>query len=283
MESKYFSNDTHIGAIHLNVNFMENSIVFYNEILGLNILESTDQYAVLGTRNRPLIYLYQTNKKRVKSAGLFHFALLVPSREALGNIFFHLIKTGYPLSGASNHDVSEAIYLQDPEGNGIEIYRDVPSSKWEFEENGDIVMGTTEMDFSGVLAANNNQPFNGLHPDTIMGHMHLSVIDLDKSSAFYENFFGMDVMTKYGTSAAFLSAAGYHHHLGLNTWDKATEQPEQDAPGIRRFDIQMPNDEDVTYFKKLLNEKGLMMHKDGNSEVIKDPNGIGIRLMIRSN
>lgn len=283
MEAKYFSNDTHIGAIHLNVNFMENSLVFYNEILGLNVLESTDQYAVLGTRNRPLIYLYQTNKERVKSAGLFHFALLVPSREALGNIFFHLIKTGYPLSGASNHDVSEAIYLQDPEGNGIEIYRDVPSSKWEFEENGNIVMGTTEMDFSSVLAANNNHPFKGLHPDTIMGHMHLSVIDLDKSIAFYKDFFGMDVMTKYGTSAAFLSAAGYHHHLGLNTWDKATEQPEQDAPGIRRFDIQMPNDEDVAHFKKLLNEKGLTMHKDGNSEVIKDPNGIGIRLMIRSN
>lgn len=282
METKYFSNDTHVGAVHLNVNFMENSIKFYNEILGMNVLEASEQYAVLGTASRPLVYLYQTNKARTQSAGLFHFALLVPSREALGNIFFHLIKTEYPLAGASNHDVSEAIYLQDPEGNGIEIYRDIPSSEWQYEENGNIVMGTVEMDYSGVLAANENKPFNGLDPETIMGHMHLSVIDLQKSVQFYEDFFGMDTMTTYGPSAAFLSAGGYHHHLGLNTWNRQTVKPEQDAPGLRHFDIHMPNDEDVEYFKKLLQEKGLEMFKDGNSDIIKDPNGIGVRLMIRS-
>ncbi|WP_414053204.1 VOC family protein [Macrococcus equi] len=282
METKYFSNDTHVGAVHLNVNFMDNSIKFYNEILGLNVLEKSDDYAVLGTIHRPLIYLYQTNKRRVQSAGLFHFALLVPSRAALGNIFFHLIKTEYPLAGASNHDVSEAIYLQDPEGNGIEIYRDIPSEEWEYEENGNIVMGTTEMDYPGVLAANNNQPFKGLDPETIMGHMHLSVIDLERSVTFYEDFFGMDTMTTYGPSAAFLSAGGYHHHLGLNIWNRQTAQPELDAPGLRRFDINMPNDEDVEYFKKLMQEKGLEMYKDGNSEYMKDPNGIGIRLMIRN-
>ncbi|WP_414042342.1 VOC family protein [Macrococcus sp. EM39E] len=283
MESKYFSTDTHVGAVHLNVNFMDNSLKFYNEILGLNVLEVSSEYAVLGTATRPLIYLYQTNKERVKSAGLFHFALLVSSREALGNIFFHLIKTEYPLSGASNHDVSEAIYLQDPEGNGIEIYRDIPSSEWQYQDNGDIVMGTKEMDYNGVLSANKNEPFHGLDSNTIMGHMHLSVIDLQSSIAFYEDFFGMDIMTKYGNDAAFLSAAGYHHHLGLNTWDQQTMKPEIDAPGLRRFDIHMPNSEDVAYFKKLLKEKGLELFQDGNSEVIKDPNGIGIRLMIRGN
>lgn len=283
MEIKYFSNDTHVGAVHLNVNFMDNSIKFYNEILGLNVLEARSDYAVLGTAKRPLVYLYQTNKPRVKTAGVYHFALLVSSREALGNIFFHLIKTQYPLAGASNHDVSEAIYLQDPEGNGIEIYRDIPSTEWEYQSNGDIVMGTKEMDYQGVLSANNDELFKSIDPNTIMGHMHLSVIDLEKSITFYEDFFGMDLMTKYGPSAAFLSAAGYHHHLGLNTWDGNREQPELDAPGLRHFDIHMPNNEDVSYFKKLLKEKGLKLFQDGKSEIIKDPNGIGIRLMIREN
>ncbi|MCE4958023.1 VOC family protein [Macrococcoides caseolyticum] len=281
METKYFSNDTHVGAVHLNVNFMENSIKFYTEILGLKLIESRDDYAVIGTEKRPLIYLYQTNKARVNSAGLFHFALLVPSRAALGNIFFHLIKTEYPLAGASDHDVSEAIYLQDPEGNGIEIYRDLPSSEWRYEENGNIVMGTVEMDYSGVIAANNNAPFTGLHPDTIMGHMHLSVIDLHKSVTFYEDFFGMDTMTTYGPSASFLSAGGYHHHLGLNVWNRHTTPPEIDAPGLRYFDIHMPNTEDVEHFKKLIQEKGLETIKDGKSDIIKDPNGIGVRLMIQ--
>ncbi|MGV2876067.1 VOC family protein [Macrococcus capreoli] len=282
METKFFSNDTHVGAVHLNVNFMDNSIKFYTEILGLHLLETTDEYTVIGTERRPLIYLYPTTKPRVQTAGLFHFALLVPSREALGNIFLHLIKTEYPLAGASDHDVSEAIYLQDPEGNGIEIYRDLPSESWQFEENGNIVMGTKEMDYQGVIAANHDAPFKGMHPDTIMGHMHLSVIQLQETIAFYEDFFGMDTMTTYGPSAAFLSAGGYHHHLGLNTWNRLDKRPELDAPGLRRFDIHMPNEEDVAHFTKLMTEKGLTMHKDGNSEYVMDPNGIGVRLMIRN-
>lgn len=281
MEPIYFTNDTHVGAVHLNVNFMENSLKFYKEILGLNVLEASTEYAVLGTSKRPLIYLYQTNKKREKTAGLFHFALLVSSREALGNIFLHLIKTQYPLSGASNHDVSEAIYLQDPEGNGIEIYHDIESSRWTYQENGDIVMGTTEMDYQGVLAANDNQPFHLIDSETIMGHIHLSVIDLAATIDFYETFFGMDIMTRYGQNAAFMSAAGYHHHLGLNTWDRNIVASDIDAPGIRRFDIHMPNEEDVMYFRKRLKEKGLEIFHDGNTEIIKDPNGIGIRLMIK--
>ncbi|ULG73901.1 VOC family protein [Macrococcus brunensis] len=280
METKFFTHDTHMGAVHLNVNFLDNSIRFYHEILGMAILEQNKTYTVLGLSGRPLVYLYETRTPRATGqAGLFHMALLVPSRTELGNVFNHLIKTQYPLAGASDHDVSEAIYLQDPEGNGIEIYRDLPSAEWRFQDNGHVVMGTTEMDYQGVLEANDGKPFTGLHPDTIMGHVHLSVKDIPSSIAFYEDVFGMDIMQLYGPQAAFMSAAGYHHHLGLNTWQHAQVSPELDAPGLRKFEINIPNPEDFEYFKQQLEAKGLHTEKDGHSEILRDPNGIAIRVM----
>ncbi|PKE38475.1 VOC family protein [Macrococcoides caseolyticum] len=282
MERQFFSKDTHIGAVHLNVNFMDNSVKFYHEILGLDIIEHTPSFSALGVNDSVLIYLYQTNHARVQTAGLFHFALLVPSRAALGNIFYHLIKTEYPLAGASNHDVSEAIYLQDPEGNGIEIYRDVPSNEWQFEPNGNIVMGTSEMDYAAVIEANHNRPFDGMPKDTIIGHMHLSVIDLNQSIAFYNELFGLDVMTRYGSQAAFMATAGYHHHLGLNTWQHQTERARLDYPGLRKFDLNIPNEEDLQHFLETLSEKGSTQPKDENSNIVYDPSGIGIRIMTKN-
>ncbi|MBQ5153669.1 VOC family protein [Macrococcoides caseolyticum] len=282
MERQFFSKDTHIGAVHLNVNFMDNSVKFYHEILGMDIIEHTSSFSALGVNDSVLIYLYQTNHARVQTAGLFHLALLVPSRAALGNIFYHLIKTEYPLAGASNHDVSEAIYLQDPEGNGIEIYRDVPSNEWQFEANGNIVMGTSEMDYAAVIEANHNRPFDGMPKDTIIGHMHLSVIDLNQSIAFYNELFGLDVMTRYGSQAAFMATAGYHHHLGLNTWQHQTERARLDYPGLRKFDLNIPNEEDLQHFLETLSEKGLTQSKDENSNIIYDPSSIGIRIMTKN-
>ncbi|UBH12864.1 VOC family protein [Macrococcus armenti] len=279
MEKQYFSNDTHIGAVHLNVNFLENSVKFYHEILGMRIFEQSNEYAVLGTKQQPLVYLYQTNEKRIDTAGLFHFALLVPTRASLGNIFYHLIQTEYPLAGASDHDVSEALYLQDPEGNGIEIYHDYPSNTWRYEENGNIMMGTKEMDFQGVIDANQFRPFDGMPSDTIIGHMHLSVTNLEQSIAFYNDLFGMDVMTTYGSQAAFMATAGYHHHLGLNTWQHRTERARINYPGLRKFELNIPNEEDLAYFMKVFKDKGMVEVQDGTSSMIQDPDGIGIRIM----
>lgn len=279
MEKQYFSNDTHIGAVHLNVNFLENSVKFYHEILGMRIFEQSNEYAVLGTKQQPLVYLYQTNEKRIDTAGLFHFALLMPTRASLGNIFYHLIQTEYPLAGASDHDVSEALYLQDPEGNGIEIYHDYPSNTWRYEENGNIMMGTKEMDFQGVIDANQFHPFDGMPSDTIIGHMHLSVTNLEQSIAFYNELFGMDVMTTYGSQAAFMATAGYHHHLGLNTWQHRTERARINYPGLRKFELNIPNEEDLAYFMKVFKDKGMVEVQDGTSSMIQDPDGIGIRIM----
>ncbi|UTH13497.1 VOC family protein [Macrococcus equipercicus] len=282
METKFFTTDTHMGAVHLNVNFMDNSIRFYTDIIGLKVIERNSQYTMLGTGEQPLLYLYETTSPRkARQAGLYHMAFLVPSRTELGNVFQHLINTGYPLSGASDHFVSEAIYLQDPEGNGIEIYRDVPSMEWTYDDNGFINMGTVEMDYQGVLDANDGSSFNGLHPDTVMGHVHLSVKELPETIKFYEDVFGLDVMTLYGSQAAFMSAAGYHHHLGLNTWGRAEDTAELNDPGLRKYEINFPNFEDFEYFKNKLTELGLTTDRDGNSELVRDPNGIGIRVMFK--
>ncbi|GGB11090.1 VOC family protein [Macrococcus hajekii] len=280
MDSKFFTKDTHIGAVHLNVNFLENSIRFYNEILGMDVLEQNETYTSLGVANRPLIYLYETQIRRESGqAGLYHLAILVPSRTELGNIFNHLIQIQYPLAGASDHDVSEAIYLQDPEGNGIEIYRDLPTAEWTYADNGFITMGTVEMDYQGVLDAKDGKPFTTLHPDTVMGHIHLSVQDIPSSIEFYKDIFGMDLMLLYGPQAAFMSAAGYHHHLGMNVWQHAHSKPSLDAPGLRKFEINIPNQEDFEYFKEQVAAKGISTEKDGDSEILRDPNGIGIRVM----
>ena len=282
MDIKYFSTDTHIGAVHLNVNFMDNSIKFYTEILGLKVLDRQADYIALGADEQPLVYLYETAAPRKeRQAGLYHMAFLVPSRTALGNIFKHLIQTQYPLSGASDHFVSEALYLQDPEGNGIEIYHDRPATDWTYQDNGHIDMGTVEMDYQGVLDANDGTAFAGLPPETIMGHVHLSTKELPQTIKFYEDIFGFDIMTTYGAQAAFMSAAGYHHHLGLNTWSHAVNSPELTDPGLRKYEINFPNGEDFEYFKNKLTELGLTTERDGNSELVRDPNGIGIRVMYK--
>lgn len=245
----------------------------------MNILEQNDRYTVMGS-SVPLVYLYPTKTARPeKRNGLYHVALLVPSREALGNIFQHLLDTKYPLAGASDHFVSEAIYLQDPEGNGIEIYHDRPSAEWTYQPNGYIDMGTINMDFHGVMKANENRPFNGISPETIVGHVHLSIEHMEESIEFYRDVFGMDLMTRYGSQASFISAAGYHHHMGMNTWEHTHGALSLDEPGLRKFEINIPNSEDFEYFKQQIVERGLTTEQDGDAEIIRDPNGIGIRVM----
>lgn len=279
METKYFTRDTHIGAVHLNVNFIDNSVKFYHEVLGMDILGKEGEAVVVGIDNRPLIYLYQTNTRRNETTvGLFHFALLVPTRQDLGNMFQHLINTRYPMEGASDHDVSEALYLSDPEGNGIEIYHDRHTSEWQYNNN-EIIMATAPMDFQGVLDENDGKSFKGLPKDTVMGHIHLQVKDIKMSYEFYCDVIGMDLMTRYGNDALFMSAGGYHHHLGLNVWNHKFACPLLDEPGLRKYDINFPIQDDFDYFRAKISELGLPIEKDGNSDIIRDPNGIGIRIM----
>lgn len=206
-----------IHHITLNVQDPKKMTDFYLG-LGMKVFQQDASLTILGT-GRPLLTLKHDQPYPVETKatqGLYHVAYLVPSRAALGSILNHLIKNRYPLQGLSDHGVSEAIYLADPEGNGIEIYADRPRMLWPFQGK-QLAMITERMKYQEVLAL--ATPFEGMREDTIIGHLHLHVSDLAKATAHYQSTLNYERIQHYRDSAVFLSAGGYHHHLGINTWN----------------------------------------------------------------
>lgn len=183
--------NTRVGKVVLNVKNMENMKKFYSIILGMPILSESDEEVTFGAEgsNEELLVIRQADEgtDRRKSAGLYHFALLVPERSDLGTILLHLLQIEYPITGASDHGYSEAIYLNDPEGNGIEIYHDKPVAEWDIRDNGEIAGITIQMDAEGVIGTA-RQEFTGMPEGTIMGHVHLFVSDLKKQNSFIRTY-----------------------------------------------------------------------------------------------
>jgi catechol 2,3-dioxygenase len=207
---------TFIRSITLNVNNRQKMVEFYTW-LGMRVLRQNEKETTLGTAN-PLLILKHDQPYPIETKttqGLYHVAYLVPTREELGSILNHLIQSRYPLQGLSDHGVSEAIYLSDPEGNGIEIYADRLPILWPYEGK-KIKMVTDKMNHQAVLAL--AKPFVNFLPTTIIGHLHLHVANLKEASKYYQDNFRFQLVQEYGNNAAFLSTGGYHHHLGLNTW-----------------------------------------------------------------
>ena len=227
----------YISSITLNVHDPKRMVDFYTQ-LGMRILSQTKNETMLGTLS-PLLILkhdqvYALENKATQ--GLYHVAYLVPTRAELGSVLKHLIEQKIPLQGLSDHGVSEAIYLADPEGNGIEIYADRPSILWPYE-NKKLSMMTEMMKYKEVLSL--ATPFKGFSKETILGHLHLHVGDLKAAVTFYQEKLGYDLMQFYGDSAAFLSAGGYHHHLGMNTW-RGTNVPKKNpqTTGLVAFQVK---------------------------------------------
>lgn len=174
---------------------------------------------------------------------MYHFALLLPSRNDLARILRHFIQIRYPLQGASDHLVSEAIYLADPDGNGIEIYSDRPSAAWNWE-NGEVEMATVPLDAENLLAEGDGEAWTGLPSNTLMGHIHLHVSELQKTEEFYIQGLGFNIVNRYGRQALFISTGGYHHHIGLNTWNGVgAPAPLENSVGLKRFSLVLPNKE----------------------------------------
>jgi catechol 2,3-dioxygenase len=231
--------DAHIGHVSLTVRDLGQSLSFYRDVLGFDELGP----GRLGPRGgRVLIELYE-NRDAVarprRSAGLYHFAILVPSRAALGRSLRRLDEKRWPMSGAADHLVSEALYLDDPDGLGIEIYRDRPREPWK-TANGELAMATDPLDLQAVYEEPGAEaPWNGLEAGTIMGHVHLHVPHLDTAEAFYCERIGFDPVVRRYPGALFVSAGGYHHHLGLNTWaGVGAPPPPENAVGLRSFTIE---------------------------------------------
>lgn len=231
-----------IGTIYLRVADLDGMLRFYTDVIGLQLQRRTDRIAYLGVGGADLLALMYTPNGRVvqRTTGLYHFALLVPMRVDLARTLRHLLELQTPLQGGADHLVSEAIYLADPEGNGIEIYRDRPREAW-YDDAGQFQMGTVALDFQGLIGELDDQTLDwqGLPGGTVMGHLHLHVADIPAAEAFYRDLLGMDVMVNLH-SATFLSYDGYHHHLGANTWAGSTPPPD-DALGLDHAEWLLPD------------------------------------------
>jgi catechol 2,3-dioxygenase len=239
--------DTSIGKVRLRVADLDGLTTFYERVIGLRAVERDGDVTRLGPADgEPVIELVGTpDAPRAPgfSTGLFHLAILVPDRAELARSLQRVAGAGWHLTGASDHLVSEALYLQDPEGNGIEIYRDRPREEWR--RNGDeLAMATLPLDLESVLGelGPSEPPANGMPSGTTMGHVHLQVSDISAAEGFYNRALGLDVMVRSYPGALFLAAGGYHHHLGLNTWQsQGAPAPPQGALGLDRYELVLPS------------------------------------------
>ncbi len=235
---------TVLSPVTLAVSDLQRCADFYNRMIGLTELRRSRREVILGIGGQPLLNLRQAivSPAGYRATGLYHIAFLLPSRPALAQKLRQLIAAGVRIAGAADHGVSEALYMADPEGNGIEMYYDRPAELWPFYQ-GHLAMGTDRLDIDGLLAESPAGADSGsLSINTRIGHLHLRVADLTASEDFYRNILKMNLMQRFGQSAAFLSYGGYHHHIGLNTWESlgAPRNP-AGAPGLVQFRIRPPS------------------------------------------
>lgn len=273
--------DLRFGAIALAVADLERSIDYYRRRLGMELLEQEGRRATLGAGGRRLLELEERSgaKRDPDAADLFHFALRVASRPALARQLARLVATDTRLTGASDHSVSEALYLRDPDGHGVELYRDRPRETWYRE--GRVHMGTSALDLDDLLkdAPGGAGDRDGLDPDTVIGHVHLETLDLARAKAFYVDRLGLDVTTER-PGATFMSKGGYHHHVAVNTWGNKL-RPAQDHPGrlgMLWFEIQLP---DRSRLAALAGDFEAREPVD-QRVIVSDPNGLAIRFVAQA-
>jgi catechol 2,3-dioxygenase len=284
----------HIGRVRLRVADLERSLTFYRDVLGLQVERESGGSLALAPRRadakesdvtglRELIVLEERpgisrRPMRPRTTGLYHVALLVPSRKELGRTLLALGQSGYPLRGMSDHAVSESFYLDDPDGNGLEIYADRPRERWPIQ-NGVVQMTVDPMDVDGVIAAGVEQSelWNGLAPETIVGHLHVTVSDMERSVSFYRDVVGFDLMMQVPSLTA-VSAGGYHHHLNLNTWAGAAAPLDSDAmAGLVSWELKVPGAEDRRALVQRLAGAGALTGSSTNVTAM-DPDRIPVEL-----
>ncbi|REK71381.1 VOC family protein [Paenibacillus paeoniae] len=288
MANKLHAN-TRLGEVKLKVSNLERSITFYEDIVGFRLLSRTEGKAQLTADGKTTLLVLEevpnaTITPRRSSSGLYHFAILLPTRKDLGLSLRRLMDKGVQI-GQADHLVSEALYISDPDLNGIEIYRDRPREQWEYDAQGFVKMATDPIDWEGLLAEAKGSQWNGLPDGTVIGHVHFHVADLHKSKQFYCDAIGFeveaDLMRQMG--ALFIGAGRYHHHMGLNIWAGAGAPPvKPNGTGIEYFTIIVPNA--VELEATILRLKGLGAELEQHEAVwwTTDPNGIGVQLLTAS-
>lgn len=319
-----------LGPVRLQVADLERSMAFYGDFLGLRVLSRTGEGAVLGAGRAgspravgagpspsgrdadgdsaggetaspspkdafvPLVELRVrpgvAPVPRHGLLGLYHFAILLPDRAALGRFAAYLADGGAgaqagvqagaqagAVTGASDHLVSEALYLRDPDGLGIEVYADRPRESWQHDGR-QLVMATDPLDVDDLVAAAAGEPWTGMPPDTVMGHVHLHVGELARAEAFYHQALGFDKVVWSYPGALFLSAGGYHHHLGLNTWARGARLAGDDDARLLEWELVLPDAETVSAAAISLEAAGFQPEGAPEGVTVRDPWGTGLRL-----
>lgn len=267
---------TTVGAVHLTVADLDRSVAYYTRSIGLHVLDRGDGRAIFGAADKGLVVVVEEPGVRGvgRHTGLYHFALLLPERTDLARWLAHAARDRVALVGLSDHFVSEAIYLSDPDGHGIEIYWDRPRETWE----GQVArMTTLRLDVDSLLGELDDpasEPFDGLPGGTRMGHVHLKVADIPSTIAFYRDVIGLALMAQLGRQAAFLSAGGYHHHLGSNTWESAgAPPPPPGTASLRHATIVVPDDGQRDRVLARVVGGGQTPEDGPDGPVVRDPSG----------
>ena len=272
---------TRVGTVRLQVADLDRSLAYYERVIGLGVLDRGEGTAQLGAEPaRPLIELRQRAGARPVPRrgrlGLYHVAILLPERAALGRFVRHLGELDIP-AGMSDHLVSEAIYLSDPDGLGIEVYADRPRDRWEYQD-GQLVMATNPLDVADLLAAAGEATWTGTPAGTVIGHIHLFVGDLERAAAFYERGIGFDRTVWTYPGALFMSAGGYHHHLGTNTWAADAPPATEEDARLLEWELIVPDTRDADQALERVAAAGAPVQREPGGGVARDPWGTAVRI-----
>jgi catechol 2,3-dioxygenase len=273
--------ETHVGAVRLQVSDLGRSLDYYQQVLGFDVYESTADRAVLGPHGAqvPLVRLQTAPgilPARRGAFGLYHFAILLPDRAALGRFASHLAGERVRV-GMADHRVSEALYLWDPDGLGIEVYADRPRSSWRHNAR-ELVMTTEPLDVQEVIASAGGQPWDGMPGGTIIGHVHLHVGSLEEGEAFYHRALGFEKMVWSYPGALFLAAGGYHHHLGTNVWTSGPS-PERNEAQLLDWELVVPTEEAAAGAAESLRTAGYTPARADGAMSAADPWGTRVRIL----
>lgn len=285
--------ETQIGHAHLQVSGLTKALTFYADLLGFKEVRREGAVVMLSATGRAPYHLLLTERpgagpKPPGTTGLFHVAIRLPNRHELGRMLFRLLMQGWPYEGLADHGVSESLYLSDPDGNGIEFYADRPREQWP-RCNDQIHMITDPLDIKTLLreVELKTDTWTGIHPESGIGHIHLRVSDLLRAKTFYHNLLGLDVTQQDYPGALFLSAGGYHHHIGLNVWEGVgAPPPPPDAVGLLSFVLFIPDKESWHTLKARVQTAGVRIvnhihhNKYATGILIYDPDGNGVELLV---
>jgi len=271
----------HVGRSHLVVTDLASVSGFYQKMLGLSVLEKTASGEVLGVSGVPLLTLSTDSKAETaprNAAGLFHTAFLLPDRTELARWLRHAAHNNVVLDGASDHLVSEAIYLSDPEGNGIEIYADRPHDVWKFHQDGQVEMATNRLDLQALYDSAPDDSWAGMADGTAIGHIHLQVGNIPEADTFYRDVLGLKIMARY-PGASFFATGGYHHHVAANIWNsRGAGTRSEKMTGLADYSLHFNDKAALETAKAALETLEIKTEARDGGIFLRDPWGIGLTL-----